>query len=53
MNTGEFEKQTFESAKLTFEPSSLVEHGDVPGLTESVFTGTGPGDGNGQGGGYS
>ena len=44
---------TQEDAKLPFEPSELVEHGDVSVLTNSTFNGQGPGDGNGQGAGYS
>lgn len=42
-----------QATKLPFEPSVLIEHGDVGTLTESAFTGSGPGDGNGGGGGYS
>lgn len=44
---------TQEYAKLPFEPSELVEHGDVSVLTKNNFNNTGPGDGNGAGAGYS
>lgn len=36
-NMGELEMLAFESAKEAFKPSSLVEHGDVPGLTEALI----------------
>ncbi len=44
---------THEDAKLPFEPSELVEHGDVSFVTQSNFGNGGPGDGNGAGAGYS
>ncbi|MCA1196656.1 hypothetical protein K9B35_01630 [Sphingomonas sp. R647] len=44
---------THEDAKLPFEPSELVEHGDVNTLTENRLSGGAPGDGNGGGAGYS
>jgi hypothetical protein len=42
-----------QATKLPFEPSVLIEHGDVGALTKSNFGNGGPGDGNGGGAGYS